>query len=103
MIVKNVSEGGFLLTVPRNSQFLENLPTEIHVKVSGQGAKFPGRLCYYAFTEDDQCFGFEFDELTPNTRALLEQWIEVAKNTSVKISRSARLLNAVTDWLKKAG
>lgn len=103
VIIKNVSEGGFLLTVPRNSQFLENLPTVINVKVGGQSAKFSGRLCYYAFTDEDQCFGFEFGHLTPKNRATLEQWLEVARHNPMKTSRSAKLLNVITDWLKKAG
>ncbi len=103
VIIKNVSEGGFLLTVPRNSHFLENLPTVVNVKFMGQSAKFSGRLCYYAFTEEDQCFGFEFGHLTPKNQAILDEWLEVVKNTPVKTSRSAKLLNAVTNWIKKAG
>lgn len=100
--IKNVSEGGFLLTLPRHSQFLEDLPTVVTVKFMGETAKFSGRLRYYEFTDEDQCFGFQFGHLTPKTRAIFQRWLGVVLRTAVKPSRSARLLTTVTNWLKKA-
>jgi len=44
VIIKNVSEGGFLFTVPREPLFLEDLPTVVEVKFMGQMLKFSGRL-----------------------------------------------------------
>ena len=88
--INNISMGGILISLPRDTPFLEDTPSTISITFNGTVLEFKGRLVHYTFSESSQLFGMQFSDLNPQLEAKLQEWLKILEEKNTPVLRNSK-------------